>query len=51
MKKTNNTFFLGLYVTGDIKRSLEKIAKAEHRSLSGMVRTIVEQYLNKQKPK
>jgi hypothetical protein len=52
MKKTNNNdSFLGLYVTNDIKKSLGKIAKSEHRSLSGMVRVIVERYLNKQKPK
>jgi hypothetical protein len=52
MKKTNNNdSFLGLYVTNDIKKSLGKIAKSEHRSLSGMVRVIVERYLSKQKPK
>jgi len=51
MKKTNNDSFLGLYVTNDIKKSLEKLAKSEHRSISGMVRVIVERYLNKQKPK
>jgi predicted DNA-binding protein len=51
MNKNNNDSFLGLYVTKEIKKSLEHIAKSEHRSLSGMVRAIIERYLNTQKQK
>lgn len=48
MKKlNNNNTFLGLYLPATCKKKLETLAKSQQRSVSGLVRVIVEQYLNK----
>jgi len=47
MKKSNNNTFLGLYIPANCKKQLEGLARTQQRSVSGLVRVIVEQYLNK----
>lgn len=49
MKKSNNNTFLGLYLPEKYKKMLEELAHEQQRSVSGLVRVIVEQYLNQKK--
>jgi hypothetical protein len=49
MKNTNNNTYLGLYLPAGVKKKLHALAKSQERSISGLVRVIVEQYLSKQK--
>lgn len=46
-RKTNNNTFLGLYIPANCKKRLEALANSQQRSVSGLVRVIVEQYLSK----
>lgn len=39
---------MGLYLPLPVKKKLTALAKSQERSISGLVRIIVEQYLNKQ---
>ena len=45
MKNQNNNKYLGLYLPEEAKKKLEEIARVQQRSVSGLVRIIVEQYL------
>ena len=45
-KPNNNNTFLGLYLPASCKKKLEILAKSQQRSVSGLVRVIVEQYLS-----
>jgi len=48
MKNQNNKY-LGLYLPEDAKKKLEELARLQQRSVSGLVRIIVEQFLKTQK--
>mgnify|MGYP003465501053 CR=1 FL=1 len=46
MKKKEILENIGIYVSKEVKRSLEKAAKQEERSVSAVIRMLIKQYLD-----
>ena len=46
MKAKENLVLVGVYMPPALKKSLEKLAKKEDRSIAAMVRYLVKQYID-----